>query len=127
MSAGLPGAGIAGVFYLASAFLMPVIELERTIRGQSSLAAWRLVLRQFMVSCAILVGIWTTGWLLGLAAFPRTNNLSKIASGAATTPQVVGESALVWSVVTLVVRVGGVEIVSFCRARVVPRSSPSES
>ena len=127
MSAGLPGTGIAGVFYLASALLMPVIELERTLRGQSSIAAWRFVMRQFTLSCAILAGIWTTGWLLGLAAFTRTNVNSSIAVGAATTPQVVGQSAMVVSVVTLVVLVGGVEVMSLCRGRVAPRSTTSES
>jgi hypothetical protein len=124
MSAGLPGAGISGVFYLGSALLMPAVEMGRTIRGRSSLAAWRLVIRQFAVSCAILAGIWTTGWLLGLAAF-RPVASGEAAAAAATTPQVVGESAMVLSVVTLVVLVGGVEVLSFVRLRWA-RSSPRE-
>jgi hypothetical protein len=117
MSAGLPGAGIAGVFYLASALLMPAIELERTRRGRSSMAAWRLVVRQFLVSCAILVGIWTTGWLLGLAAFSPARTAAASGGGITTTPQVVGKSAMFVSIFTLIVLVAGVEIASFWRAR----------
>jgi hypothetical protein len=126
MSAGLPGAGIAGVFYLASALLMPAIEVGRTIRGRSSLAAWRVVIRQFSVSCAILAGIWTTGWLLGLAAF-RPVVSDEAAGAAATTPQVVGQSAMLLSVLTLVVLVGGVEVLSFFHTRVAARTSPREA
>ena len=117
MSAGMPGAGIAGVFYLASALLMPVIELERTMRGESSLAAWRLVLRQFAVACAILAGVWSTGWALGLIALAPPTGPTVAGRLVTATPQVVGESAMLMSLVTVVVLVGGVEVLSAFRAR----------
>jgi hypothetical protein len=120
MSAGLPGTGIAGVFYLAGALLMPVVELGRTVRGRSTLARWRLVLRQFTVACAILAGVWTTGWLLGLAAFAPSTAAALAAPGYAPTPQLVGESAMLMSLVTLVLLVGGVEVLSFVRRRSSP-------
>ena len=46
MNPGLPGVGIGGFFYLASALLMPFVEAVRTIRGRSSLARWRAVAHQ---------------------------------------------------------------------------------
>ncbi len=66
MTAGLPGTGIGGVFYLISALLMPVNELVLTLRGRSSLARWRQVLRQLTMSAAIVGGMWLIGVLAGL-------------------------------------------------------------
>jgi len=64
MTAGLPGTGIGGVFYLLSALLMPIVEIVLTIRGKSSVARWMLVLRQLAMGFTIL----GTMWLLGLFA-----------------------------------------------------------
>jgi hypothetical protein len=64
MTAGLPGTGIGGVFYLLSALFMPIIEIVMTLRGESSLARWFLVLRQLTIAASILGAMW----LLGLAA-----------------------------------------------------------
>ena len=69
MTAGLPGTGIGGLFYLGTAFLMPVRELLLTIRGRSSARRWRLVLLQVMLAASVIVGLWLTAWLL-TAALP---------------------------------------------------------
>jgi hypothetical protein len=66
MTAGMPGTGIGGVFYLASALVMPFIELLRTLRGRSSKERWRLVLRQLAMSALITAGMWLIGLLLGV-------------------------------------------------------------
>ena len=66
MTAGLPGTGIGGVFYLLSALLMPVFELVNTLRGQSSWARWAVVFRQLMMAFGIIAGMWMLGILLGL-------------------------------------------------------------
>lgn len=47
MSAGLPGLGLGGLFFIFSALVAPIPELWRTLRGRSDLAAWRVVGRQF--------------------------------------------------------------------------------
>lgn len=65
MTAGLPGVGIGGIFYLISALLMPVHELFRLVRGESSVERWRLVARQWVLAAGILAGLWGTGWGLG--------------------------------------------------------------
>ena len=64
MTVGLPGTGIGGVFYLLSALLMPFTEIVKTLRGKSSLADWRLVIKQLSLGLAILAAMW----LLGLIA-----------------------------------------------------------
>lgn len=57
MSAGLPGLGLGGLFFLLSALLAPMVELVRTIRGESSAAAWRGVGRQFAIAVTMVVAV----------------------------------------------------------------------
>lgn len=66
MTVGLPGVGIGGIFYLVSALTMPVRELARTLRRESTFARWRFVLRHWMLAIGILVALWATGRVLGL-------------------------------------------------------------
>ena len=57
MSAGLPGLGLGGLFFILSALVAPLFELERTARGRSSAAAWRTVGRQFAQAVLMVVAI----------------------------------------------------------------------
>ena len=66
MTAGMPGTGIGGLFYLLSALLMPVRELWRAMCGRSSAEQRRNVLRQCLLSAGILGALSVTGMLLGL-------------------------------------------------------------
>ncbi len=71
MSAGLPGLGLGGIFFLVSALLAPFVELVRTARGQSSLASWLGVGRQFGLAVAMIVavdGVLRLVYLLGSVA-----------------------------------------------------------
>ena len=72
MAAGLPGTGIGGLFFILSAFFMVIVELHRTIRGQSSLAAWRIVGRQAGIAAAMVVAVTVVVWLLHRLLFPST-------------------------------------------------------
>ena len=58
MAAGLPGLGLGGLFFIVSALLAPVGELWRTVRGRSSIAAWRHVGRQFGQAVAMLAAVY---------------------------------------------------------------------
>ena len=57
MSAGLPGLGLGGLFFIVSALLAPLLELWKTLRGRSDLAAWRLVGRQFAQATTMIVAV----------------------------------------------------------------------
>jgi hypothetical protein len=57
MSAGLPGLGLGGLFFILSALFAPVVELRRTLRGESSVASWRRVGRQFTLAVAMIVAV----------------------------------------------------------------------
>ncbi len=65
MTAGLPGVGIGGVFYLLCAFMMPFAELVNTLRGRTTRKRWQTALTQFGFFCGIMSGFWITGLLLG--------------------------------------------------------------
>jgi hypothetical protein len=66
MTAGLPGAGIGGLFYLASALLMPVREAVGFVRDPLAPRRWGVALRQAALAGGIIAALWATGWLLGL-------------------------------------------------------------
>ena len=64
MNVGLPGTGIGGLFYVLTAFLMPLLELGRTLRGRSSLQRWQRVGTQTGLAAGILAGLWLTAQAL---------------------------------------------------------------
>lgn len=57
MSAGLPGLGLGGLFFILSALAGPLVEAGRTVRGRSSAAAWRQVGRQFAIAVVMIVTV----------------------------------------------------------------------
>jgi len=66
MTVGLPGVGIGGIFYLVSALTMPVRELVRTFRRESSAMRWRFVMTQWSLAVGILIAMWLTGEAIGM-------------------------------------------------------------
>lgn len=57
MSAGLPGLGLSGAFFIISALLALPIEVVFTLRGRSSLARWRSVLRNVGIALTMIAGL----------------------------------------------------------------------
>jgi hypothetical protein len=57
MFAGLPGIGVGTLFYVLMAFWMPIREIERVVRGQSSLARWKSIARQMFYASAIVATV----------------------------------------------------------------------
>ena len=104
MTAGLPGVGIGGIFYLASAIMMPVRSLYSVLTGRAHEARWRVALQQAAIAGTILAALWATGLALGwivTTVFPH----AALLGGAGTTPahvrNVVRTSALLLSFGTL--------------------------
>ena len=69
MTVGAPGAGIGGLFYLASAIVLPLRAGLRAARGEP--VAWGPVVRQWLLAVSVLIAIWFAGWLIGLWAGPE--------------------------------------------------------
>lgn len=61
MTAGLPGTGIGGLFYLLSALLMPLRELWLVLRTGGSHQPRPLAWRQACMAAAIVLVTWLTG------------------------------------------------------------------
>jgi hypothetical protein len=57
MSAGLPGLGLGGLFFIFSALLAPFRALWRTLRGRSRPGEWAMVGRQFAQAVVMVAAI----------------------------------------------------------------------
>ena len=104
MTAGLPGVGIGGIFYLASAIMMPVRSLVATVTGRAHEARWRVAMQQASIAAGILVVLWATGLALGwiiTTAFPHALLTSAAGAAPAHVRNVVRASALLLSFGTL--------------------------
>lgn len=112
MAAGLPGAGIGGMFYLLSALLMPVRELYRAARGETHLR-WGLVWRQSALAVGILLGLSVTGWAVGHVVAAATQGLATtfgVATAVRPAANAVRVSALLLSMGTLAAILVAVQI-----------------
>jgi hypothetical protein len=66
VTAGLPGTGIGGIFYLISALLMPFREAFRFLVGRGDRARGQMALQQGGLAVIIVGAIWVTGIVMGL-------------------------------------------------------------
>lgn len=111
MSAGLPGLGLGGLFFIISALLAPFVELARTLRGRSNPDAWRAVWRQFAIAVVMVVAIELT--LRGLFAAARLVGLSEDGGGSINAVPV---AAVGITTSLLVLTVGGAKLAQLvCR------------
>lgn len=116
MTAGLPGAGIGGLFYLLGALLAPVCEAVRALRDDGSPRRWGLVLRHFLLAVSILSGIWLTGWLIGVVLTSPSGVGQHV--GAPVDPaytQVIGRRMALLTLTTLAVVLIAVEVLRLSR------------
>jgi hypothetical protein len=107
MTAGLPGTGIGGFFYLLSALLMPVNECVCLVMGRSKPARWRKVSRQSLCSVGILAGIWCTAWIL-THILHSVRQLS--ASAPSEVPQLLRIAAVTFGLATLLAVILAAEV-----------------
>lgn len=66
MTAGLPGTGVGGLFYLLAALLLPVRYAWLRACGRSDRSHVTLLIRQLAMSVSMIAAVWLTGALLGL-------------------------------------------------------------
>ena len=64
MTAGIPGTGVGGLFYLASALALPLRALSRRRRNRPP---GSVIAGQVAMASGVIAAMWATGWLLGLA------------------------------------------------------------
>jgi hypothetical protein len=66
MTAGLPGTGIGGLFYLLASLAMPLRFARMRSRGDGDRDHRALVRRTLAMSLAMMAAVWFTGVLVGL-------------------------------------------------------------
>ena len=124
MTAGLPGTGVGGLFYMLSGVLMPFREAYRAVRGKSDARSRRLVGYQTLMALGVVAGIWVTGWLLGLmiswapAVSAAVHGAGPVATHASNVVRVM---AFFIAFATLGLVLGAVQVarvVNACRVRV---------
>jgi hypothetical protein len=82
MNAGLPGTGIGGLFYIATALWMPAHRLLARRSGGGR--EWRRIAAQLGIAVGILVALGATGWMLaGLLSLPLRDAAGFGSEGAA--------------------------------------------
>ena len=111
MTAGVPGAGIGGVFYLVTALLAPLWMVLCLLTGRRRAPGdWRLAMRHCLLALTILGVIWLTGWGLGLVLSWRPAAIvfpgAPVRAGSA---QVLGAAMVYLTLSTLVAVLLGVE------------------
>ena len=82
MSAGLPGLGLGGLFFIFSALLAPFRQLWRTFRGRSRAGDWAMIGRQFAQATVMVAAIDLALRLayLGIAAARLGNTPSAVSA-----------------------------------------------
>jgi hypothetical protein len=127
MTAGIPGVGIGGIFYLASALLMPFRSLVATIRGRE--ARWPVALRQALIALATITVVGATLWVIGWlsAIFSPAPVALPAAAGSLPGRNMVRIAALLGSVGTLSLVLVSVQAMRVLLApRPTPRAGASE-
>jgi hypothetical protein len=111
MTAGLPGVGIGGMFYLVSAVLMPFRSLWNAVQGRE--ARWALALRQASIAAATIGVLWATGWGVGWLIAMFTPATAAAVHGAGThivVQNAMRTAALLGSIGTLLVVLASVQV-----------------
>lgn len=119
MTAGVPGTGIGGLFYLLAALLLPLRGIVRRVRGVR--VSWRAIAGKAGLAFGVFLGIWLTGWFLGLLVGPATETL-RMAAGSVPLSitrreNIVRWAALVGGFATLAFVLLSVQIARFARRR----------
>ena len=81
MTVGLPGAGIGGLFYLASTLLLPVRSLVRRWRGRPDNVTWRGQAYLVLLALGIIGSLWLAGWLLDITGRRRLCGTLRLTEG----------------------------------------------
>ena len=110
MTAGIPGAGIGGLFYLGATVLLPVRSLWRRLRGKPDNVTTTQLAHSVMLAAGIVAALWLSGWLLTLVVPHEV--LGREASLHATAPvrTVLPLATFGVAVTTLVMVLGAVEV-----------------
>jgi hypothetical protein len=110
MTAGLPGTGIGGLFYLMLVCWMPCRELYRLCRRRSTLRRWLDIAFYASVTVAIVVTMWGEAWLLSQILTRAATAVGILRPGTGQGYQVLAAVSIVLSFGSLVAVVLAVHV-----------------
>jgi hypothetical protein len=115
MTPGVPGAGIGGLFYLASTLLLPFRRLKRRLRGEPDPVSSRQIWHNVAMAGGVVAALWMVGWLL--AFIVPDEMVNKPAGGTVPMRTVLPVATFATGVATLLLVLGTVEIARLIQAR----------
>jgi hypothetical protein len=121
MTAGVPGTGVGGLFYLIAALLLPLRGL--VLRARGTRVPWETIRRQLELAIGVSLGLWAMGWLLGFILGPKGTADAATQSGLSALPQV--QSALRWAALLVGTATLGFVLLLVQLARFVLRRRPA--
>lgn len=110
MTAGLPGTGIGGLFYLLLVFWMPCREIYLLCRGRSSLARWRAIAFFMSMTLAIIVTTYAEAWILSKVVTSIATAIGTLPPGQGQGYKLLAGASIVMSLGSLVVVLLGVHV-----------------
>ena len=123
MTVGLPGAGIGGLFYLASTLLLPVRSLVRHLRGRPDTMTWRGQAYLVLLAIGIIGSLWLAGWLLAFVVPDQMLAASSKVASTVTSRTVLPLVTFGIGMGTLAMVLIAVEVAHHLRAAKVERST----
>jgi hypothetical protein len=79
VTAGVPGTGISGLFFVVCALWMPIVEIWKWSHGQGDIEELRCALRLAGIAACILIWLLGAGWLLILIQPTAAGGLTAVA------------------------------------------------
>src|SRR5215207_10324596 len=118
MMPGVPGAGIGGLFYLASTLLLPFRSLMRRWRGPPDPVPSRQIWGNVAMAGGVIAGLWMVGWLLAFIVPDDVLRSHTASTGRTISARtILPVATFATSVATLFLVLGAVEIARRSQAR----------
>ncbi|MBX3379336.1 MAG: hypothetical protein KF805_04525 [Phycisphaeraceae bacterium] len=122
MFAGLPATGIGGIFYMVLVFFMPLKELWRAMKGESSMERWAFIASRWGLFAIVIAMMWLQGAIMKWAMGADMSKFMAAGASAATghrTTSLAGATLYL----ALISLVGVMALVYIVRAVIVIRSA----
>ena len=117
MTPGVPGAGIGGLFYLASTLLLPFRSLVRRLRRQPDSVTARQAMHTLAIAGGVIAALVATGWVLALLVPDEALRVASAGSGSVRARTVLPVATFATAVGTLLTVLAAVEIARYAQAR----------
>jgi hypothetical protein len=75
MTAGIPGVGLGGFFYLLCVPIMLIYELSLLLRGKSSRKRWHIIFHQMCMTIFMIIGILCIDKIIDFILLPHDRKL----------------------------------------------------